>query len=183
MDSSRPRTLRPRPKLITRVLPEHYSSTQKPVTNDSIAYAHAGTSALACLARGGLCRGLPQQPTKSPRSFPARRITCTRIHRPTDKHTTRPHTHFTGLTSMPGKIPLAITLALPLTITTAAQSPSTISSEDRTFMASQIYHVISPFFPGLAQQKFDAAYNTQAHALDYLRPIPRPIQPRSGGIH
>jgi hypothetical protein len=84
---------------------------------------------------------------------------------------------------MPGKIPLAITLALALTITTAAQSPSTISSEDRTFMASQIYHVISTFFPGLAQQKFDAAYNTQAHALDYLRPIPRPIQPRSGGIH
>jgi len=59
---------------------------------------------------------------------------------------------------MPGKIPLAITLALALTITTAAQSPSTISSEDRTFMTSQIYHVISTFFPGLAQQKFDAAY-------------------------
>src|ERR1700746_2249260 len=134
MDSSRPRTLRPRPKLITRVLPEHYSSTQKPVTNDSIAYAHAGTSALAYLARGGLCRGLPQQPTKSPRSFPAPSLTCTRIHRPTDKHTTRRHTHFTGLTSMPGKIPLACTLALALTITTAAQSPSTISSEDRTFM-------------------------------------------------
>jgi hypothetical protein len=70
---------------------------------------------------------------------------------------------------MPGKIPFAITLALVLTIATAAQSPSTISSEDRIFMASQIYHVISTFFPGLAQQKFDAAYNTQAQALDYLR--------------
>jgi carboxyl-terminal processing protease len=34
----------------------------------------------------------------------------------------------------------------------------TLSLEDRVMMASQIYHVISTFFPGLAQDKFDAAY-------------------------
>jgi len=38
------------------------------------------------------------------------------------------------------------------------QSPTTISLQDRVLMASQIYHLISTFFPGLSQEKFDAAY-------------------------
>jgi len=38
-----------------------------------------------------------------------------------------------------------------------AQS-TTISPADRVMMASRIYHVISTFFPGLSQEKFDAAY-------------------------
>ena len=56
------------------------------------------------------------------------------------------------------KISLALFLILVLTFAPRAQSPNTISTADRIFMASQIYHVISTFFPGLAQQKFDAAY-------------------------
>ena len=39
-----------------------------------------------------------------------------------------------------------------------AQWSATISLEDRAMMASQIYHIISTFFPGLSQDKFDAAY-------------------------
>lgn len=39
-----------------------------------------------------------------------------------------------------------------------AQSPEAISLQERVMMASQIYHVISTFYPGLAQDKFDAAY-------------------------
>jgi carboxyl-terminal processing protease len=47
-----------------------------------------------------------------------------------------------------------------------AQSPAaTISLEDRARMATQIYHIISTFFPGLSQQKFDADY------VEYLRTI------------
>ena len=38
-----------------------------------------------------------------------------------------------------------------------AQS-SSISVEERVMMASRIYHVVSTFFPGLSQEKFDAAY-------------------------
>jgi carboxyl-terminal processing protease len=38
-----------------------------------------------------------------------------------------------------------------------AQS-SPISVEERVMMASRIYHVVSTFFPGLSQDKFDAAY-------------------------
>ena len=53
---------------------------------------------------------------------------------------------------------ISLALALILTVAARAQSPNTISSTDRLFMASQIYHVITTFFPGLAQQKFDAAY-------------------------
>lgn len=61
---------------------------------------------------------------------------------------------------MPSTIPLALTLTILLSIATglAAQSPQTIAPADRLFMASQIYHIVSTFFPGLAQQKFDAAY-------------------------
>jgi len=39
-----------------------------------------------------------------------------------------------------------------------AQSPTSISLEERVMMASRIYHVISTFFPGLSQEKFDVAY-------------------------
>ena len=39
-----------------------------------------------------------------------------------------------------------------------AQNSETISLPDRVMMASQIYHVISTFFPGLSQKKFDADY-------------------------
>ena len=39
-----------------------------------------------------------------------------------------------------------------------AQSSEAISLEDRVLMASQLYHVISTFYPGLSQDKFDAAY-------------------------
>ena len=56
------------------------------------------------------------------------------------------------------KMSLALSLILILAVADRAQSPNTISSTDRLFMAAQIYHVISTFFPGLAQQKFDAAY-------------------------
>ena len=61
---------------------------------------------------------------------------------------------------MPSTIPFALTLTILLSIATslAAQSPPTIAPADRLFMASQIYHIVSTFFPGLAQQKFDAAY-------------------------
>ena len=47
-----------------------------------------------------------------------------------------------------------------------AQSPAaTICLEDRARMATQIYHTISTFFPGLFQGKFDADY------AEYLRTI------------
>lgn len=47
-----------------------------------------------------------------------------------------------------------------------AQSPAaTISLEDRARMATQIYHIISTFFPSLSQEKFDADY------AEYLRTI------------
>lgn len=47
-----------------------------------------------------------------------------------------------------------------------AQSPtSTISLEDRVRMATQIYHTVSTFFPGLSQEKFDLDY------AEYLRTI------------
>ena len=39
-----------------------------------------------------------------------------------------------------------------------AQNSEVISLSDRVVMASQIYHVISTFFPGLSQKKFDADY-------------------------
>jgi carboxyl-terminal processing protease len=48
--------------------------------------------------------------------------------------------------------------ALVLSVTLQAQSPGTISLQERVTMASQIYHIVSTFFPGLSQEKFDAAY-------------------------
>jgi len=53
-----------------------------------------------------------------------------------------------------------------------AQSPaSTISLEDRVRMATQIYHIVSTFFPGLPQEKFDVDYS------EYLRVILRSERP------
>jgi carboxyl-terminal processing protease len=42
--------------------------------------------------------------------------------------------------------------------TLLAQSPQTISPQTRLLMASRIYHVVSTFFPGLSQEKFDTDY-------------------------
>lgn len=53
---------------------------------------------------------------------------------------------------------LALAIVLVTSTTLLAQSSTTIAPGDRLFMASQIYHIVSTFFPGLAQQKFDAAY-------------------------
>jgi carboxyl-terminal processing protease len=39
-----------------------------------------------------------------------------------------------------------------------AQTSGTISLQERVMMASQIYHVISTFFPGISQDKFDTDY-------------------------
>ncbi|HZS97549.1 MAG TPA: S41 family peptidase [Terriglobales bacterium] len=39
-----------------------------------------------------------------------------------------------------------------------AQSSTSISLQERVMMTSRIYHVVSTFFPGLSQDKFDAAY-------------------------
>jgi carboxyl-terminal processing protease len=41
---------------------------------------------------------------------------------------------------------------------TQAQSPETISLRDRVLIASKIYRIVSTFFPGLSQEKFDAEY-------------------------
>jgi carboxyl-terminal processing protease len=42
--------------------------------------------------------------------------------------------------------------------TLSAQVPGSISPQERLLMASRIYHVVSTFFPGLSQEKFDADY-------------------------
>jgi hypothetical protein len=39
-----------------------------------------------------------------------------------------------------------------------AQSSAAISLQERVMMGSQIYHIISTFYPGLSQDKFDMAY-------------------------
>jgi hypothetical protein len=53
---------------------------------------------------------------------------------------------------------LTAVVALTITVTLHAQSPATISLQERVTMASQIYHIVSTFFPGLSQDKFDVAY-------------------------
>jgi hypothetical protein len=61
---------------------------------------------------------------------------------------------------------LLLSAALVIGPLAHAQSPAaTISLEDRARMATQIYHIISTFFPGLSQKKFDADY------AEYLRTI------------
>jgi len=47
----------------------------------------------------------------------------------------------------------------------AQSSTSAISLEERVRMATQVYHIVSAFFPGLSQQKFDSDYD------EYLRTI------------
>ena len=47
---------------------------------------------------------------------------------------------------------------LALSVTLHAQSSGTLSLQERVTMASQIYHIVSTFYPGLSQEKFDAAY-------------------------
>jgi len=46
-----------------------------------------------------------------------------------------------------------------------AQTSETISLEERVMMASQIYHVISTFFPGISQEKFDTDYKQYLQAM------------------
>jgi carboxyl-terminal processing protease len=53
---------------------------------------------------------------------------------------------------------LASIAVLVLSVVLHAQSSGTISLQERATMASQIYHIVSSFFPGLSQEKFDAAY-------------------------
>ena len=68
-------------------------------------------------------------------------------------------------TVLPAAI-LLVSAVLWLSPSSRAQSSSaTISLEDRVRTATEIYHVISTFFPGLSQEKFDADY------ADYLRAI------------
>ena len=39
-----------------------------------------------------------------------------------------------------------------------ATAGATISAQERVMMASQIYHIVSTFFPNLSQEKFDSSY-------------------------
>jgi len=69
----------------------------------------------------------------------------------------RPRTTFLSGGAYMGKI-LIVLAALTLAGTLSAQSPQSISPQARLLMASRIYHVVSTFFPGLSQGKFDADY-------------------------
>jgi carboxyl-terminal processing protease len=53
---------------------------------------------------------------------------------------------------------LTLIVVLAISVRVHAQSSGTISLQERATMASQIYHIVSSFFPGLSQQKFDASY-------------------------
>ena len=53
---------------------------------------------------------------------------------------------------------LLLILTIMLGTGLRAQSSATISLPQRMMMASHIYHIVSTFFPGLSQEKFDAAY-------------------------
>jgi carboxyl-terminal processing protease len=53
---------------------------------------------------------------------------------------------------------LALASTCTVTIAVRAQSSATISLPERVMMASRIYHIVSSFFPGLSQEKFDAVY-------------------------
>ncbi len=54
---------------------------------------------------------------------------------------------------------------ITLSAAVLAQSPEKISPEDRVMMATQIYHVISTFFPSFEQQRFDATYKRYLGAI------------------
>ena len=61
---------------------------------------------------------------------------------------------------------LLLFAALIIARAAQAQSPeSTISLEDRVRTATQVYHIVSTFFPGLSTEKFDSDYAV------YLRTI------------
>jgi carboxyl-terminal processing protease len=53
---------------------------------------------------------------------------------------------------------LTLIAVLALSGTLHAQTSGAISLQERVTMASLIYHIVSTFFPGLSQEKFDAAY-------------------------
>jgi hypothetical protein len=53
---------------------------------------------------------------------------------------------------------LAVAFGVRVHAQAQSQSSGTISLRDRVLMASKIYRVVSTFFPGLTQSKFDAAY-------------------------
>ncbi len=53
---------------------------------------------------------------------------------------------------------IAIGVLAQSSTTPLVPSSAAIDLQDRVMMASQIYHVISTFFPGLSQEKFDVAY-------------------------
>ncbi len=61
-------------------------------------------------------------------------------------------------TQLAASATLLAALALSLATALRAQSSATLSLTERVMMASQIYHTVSTFFPGLSQEKFDAAY-------------------------
>ena len=53
----------------------------------------------------------------------------------------------------------ALVTALVLVVAALHAQPSTkISLQERVTMATQIYHIVSSFYPGLSQKEFDAAY-------------------------
>src|SRR5512133_101415 len=53
---------------------------------------------------------------------------------------------------------IAIGVRAQFSTTPLVPSSAAIDLQERVMMALQIYHVISTFFPGLSQEKFDAAY-------------------------
>src|SRR5947209_2278786 len=59
---------------------------------------------------------------------------------------------------------LTVLTTLALASPFSAQSPQT-TPQSRLLMASRIYHVVSTFFPGLSQEKFDADYEQYLGAI------------------
>lgn len=55
-------------------------------------------------------------------------------------------------------LPILAVVPARLRAQSSAASSSKISLDDRVLMASRIYRIVSAFFPGLSQEKFDAAY-------------------------
>jgi len=60
---------------------------------------------------------------------------------------------------------ILVFLAASLPAQSPAQSAAALPLEDRAMVASQIHHIVSTFFPGLSQAKFDTSYAA------YLRTI------------
>lgn len=55
-------------------------------------------------------------------------------------------------------LPALMTALVLVVAALHAQSSSTISLQERVTMATQIYHIVSSFYPGLSQKEFDAVY-------------------------